>query len=330
MDADNEKDPGVSGPQNKSNLPDWLKDRVKTPTVPLKDIDTSYDEEIISGKGIEAVAKMGWTAYRERLTQLSYADIAEAQLAQADILRETENASAAPAWVLQNELAEAKNRAFALSQEFQEKYKKTADLPYWAKQEQNKKLWMFGRDVKLADDKKLTRIYFGLPTQQASDIFNSLVESCIESGVMQKVDLALNLESYPGQRFSGDVWADNSIIAYVPGEQPKIIEELLKSVQQAKQNNPKTWEFSNTIKAKIKRALASSFKIPLADDMSFAEMIGNHSYDSGPVGSIQRTVSGTWLPSTEQIVQDLKRFSPDTPVEIVPGRMGHMPALINK
>jgi len=309
-----------------------------------KDINPEVRQDILQGRGIEAIVAGGWSNFRNTLSHMSYAEIAQYQLAQAALLENSASAGAQsnlPDWLVdakRNETEVANKRAGArahqLAQTMSSQYAQNIGLPYHAYQEGDKKLWLKGKNTAegATADSTFTRVYIALPTAQTPEAFQSLVESCRANGVLSDIDLALNFETYHDPSKSIET---NAIIAYVVGEKPEVMDKLARSIQDAKRDDPTAWKLTDAQKAAIKRDTTHDLMVPLDDTTSFVEMRGSNSYHTRDYGKMYEGITGAapFIDRTpESLIKGLEGFTPDAPRNVTgfSDRQGHMPALVTK
>jgi len=302
------------------------------PTVP-------NHEQILEGHGFEEVERVGWNRYREALTSMSYADLIDHQLAQIQQLEaQGSQDKGVPVWITEKFNTEALQRAHELSGWLTREYGQEKGGSFVAWQEGDKKVWVQGCNLnrETSVERPLTRIYFSVPTKNSPEAFREVWASLVDAGVMDKVDLALNLESFQ-QDSTQKSFENNTLVLYVYGKNPELMTKVSKAIKRAKESKPELWQIPPKDKARAKTSILKDLMIPLDDTTSFVEANTHASYHAGPRSYIVRELTGQFIKvDLPELARSIRQFSPQTPVEVnayeqVPaniGRKRHMPALI--
>lgn len=308
--------------------------------IPTKESESSHEanvENIIEGRGLEEVDRIGWEAYREALTEISYSDIIKKQAEQIERISSSQSKSdkGAPEWVIHNQNTEAKVRAEKLSAWFTEEYGEKRSSSFFAFKDRDKKLVVRGRDVNLDEQKAeflVTRIYFSVPTRNSPEAFKALFNTLTDEGIMGNVEVSLNLESYEAESLDKS-FENNTIIIYSYGSKPELMQKIAKAIKRAKDEHPDLWELPPLDLAKAKEGIAKDFMIPLDDTISFVEASNLGSYHAGPRGRMFHEITGempTTKMSLDKLANKFKDWTPQQPglFEQDSERRRCMPALV--
>lgn len=256
-------------------------------------------ESILEGHAFEEIARVGWAKYREELGQLSYADIIERQAKQIEELelKQDFKTQSPPQWVTQSQNMEAGTRASKLSKWFIAEYGKDKSASFFAFQDRGKKLILQGRK-EITDEKStpidnlVTRIYFTVPTRNSPESYKALFNTLTDEGVMDRIQLALNLENYTADSLDKS-FENNTIIVYVYGKDPELMTKVVKAIARAKkESKPELWKLPEEDLVKAKQSIVNDFMIPLDDSTAFVEAKNTNSYHSGPRGRMFHEITG--------------------------------------
>ncbi len=297
-------------------------------------------ENVLEGRGLEEIARVGWGKYREALTQNSYADIIDHQIDQIEEikLREEPKTGRVPEWLIHNLNVKASARARELSEFLTTEYAKDKQSSFFAYQDRGKKLIVQGRETIMDEkdtpiDNHLTRIYLSVLTRNSPEAFKALFDSFVDEGVMDYVQLALNLENYEADSLDRP-FEDNTIIIYVYGQNSDRLTKVAKAITRAKNESAQDlWKFGSEDLAKAKEMITKDFMIPLDDTTAFVEAKDINSYHAGVYGRMRRAITGE-LPTTEislgELSDKFKKWTPEYPglIEEDPDRRCYMPALV--
>ncbi|MDP3764017.1 MAG: hypothetical protein Q8Q95_00130 [bacterium] len=297
-------------------------------------------ENVLEGRGLEEISKVGWGKYREALTQTSYADVIDHQIDQIKEIKNKQEpkTESVPEWLVHNLNIKASARAKELSEFLTTEYSRDKQSSFFAYQDRGKKLMVQGREPVMDErdnpiDNHLTRIYLSVLTRNSPEAFKALFDSFVDEGVMDYVRLALNLESYQDDSLDKP-FEDNTIIIYVYGQNSDRLTKIAKAITIAKNESPQDlWKLGSEDLAKAKEAIAKDFMIPLDDTTAFVEAKNINSYHAGAYGRIRRSITGE-LPTTkislEELSDKFKKWTPEYPglIEDEPDRRQYMPALV--
>ncbi len=297
-------------------------------------------ENILEGRGLEEISRVGWGKYREALVQTSYADIIDHQIDQIEEVRlkQETKTTPVPEWLVHNLNVKASMRAKELSKFLTTEYSKDKQSSFFAYQDQGKKLMVQGRETMtdgkyIPIDNHLTRIYLTVLTRNSPEAFKALFNSFVDEGAMDYVQLALNLENYQADSLDRP-FEDNTIIIYVYGQNSDRLTKVAKAISRAKNESPQDlWKFDSENLAKAKETIAKDFMIPLDDTTAFVEAKNTMSYHAGAYGIMRRSITGE-LPTTKINLQELsdkfKKWTPELPglIEGDSDRRCYMPALV--
>lgn len=298
-------------------------------------------ENILEGRGLEEIAKVGWGKYREVLTRSSYADIIERQARQIDEIKleAGEKTAPLPGWVVHGKNVAASDRARNLSAWLRAEYSRDKSASFYSDQDRGKKLITQGREEIMDErdrplDGRLTRIYFTVPTGSSPEAYKALFDSFVDEGVMGRVQLALNLENFQADSLDR-TFENNTIIAYVYGDSPPVMTKIAKAITRAKkESSPELWALAPKDLAKAKESMVRDFMVPLDDTTAFVEAKDINSYHSGSRGRMFQAITGE-IPyrtniTLEGIAAKFKTWTPDRPglLEDNPERRRFMPALV--
>jgi hypothetical protein len=271
-------------------------------------------------RGIYEAKRVGWEKYRRALTETSYADVIERYLKNKNEEIPAENKGMSE-FVANNLNIEAMQRASKLGKFLEEQYAKDKNNASFYCRLSDKKLMVFGRRIKLGEDgnpigKPVTRIYFTPPTFQSPEAFKKLLDSLVDNDVMGDIDLALNMESYQGE-FLNKPFENNTIILYVNGENPLVMDKVVKAIERAKTENPDLWRLAPKDEVDAQEQNLASFMIPLDKTTAFVETPDINSYHAGPFGHVYWELTGE-LPSRSSLsLKDLadimKSWTPEVP-----------------
>jgi hypothetical protein len=183
-----------------------------------------------------------------------------------------------------------------------------------------------------ATERPVTRLYFTVPTASSPEAFKTLFDYLVDAGVMTETAIALNLENYEDDSL-GKAFEDNTIILYIHGKKPGLMEKIAKAVLNAKQGNPEPFKLSANSKAKSKEIMLKNFMIPLDDTTSFVEMPNNNSYHADVRGQLFLDITGEMphvgLP-LDEFAGKVQTWTPQRPgtVDGYPERRRYMPGLL--
>ncbi|MDO8668233.1 MAG: hypothetical protein Q7K35_04025 [bacterium] len=290
---------------------------------PTKESLEVNTENILEGHAFEEIARVGWVKYRETLGKLSYSDIIEQQAKQVEELelKQDNKIQTPPQWVTQSQNIEAGERARKLSGWFTAEYGKDKSNSFFAFQDRSKKLIVQGRK-EMTDEKStpidnlVTRIYFTVPTRNSPEAYKALFETLTDEGVMDRIQLALNLENYTADSLDKS-YENNTIIVYVYGKDPELMTKAVKAIARAKkESKPELWKLPADDLAKAKKSIVNDFMIPLDDTTAFVEAKNTNSYHSGPCGRMFHEITGempTQKVSIRELAQKFKGWNPQRP-----------------
>lgn len=313
------------------------------PTEEAVEVSQETRDLIVQGRGLEAIQRVGWEKYRNALGTMHYSEIVDAQVGQIDALKKKVSRFQQP--VSEQEVlrqnTQSLKRAEELSQNWKRHMSKEKHHPhYYAEQEGNKKLWIYGRaphslETGRNGQKLMRRIYCAVPTTSMPEAFTSLFFALEKIGAMRDVDIAMNLESYHEGSMQ-KTFENNSIILYCYGDDPVVMEKAAKALTEAKQAQPAAWHLSEQDRIGNKKRTLKDFMIPLDDTAAFVEADNTKSYHSGPWGDIYQDITGeiSGRPMDLPVFADKVRFwntMPKAPIKggyLIGNRRKNMPGLI--
>lgn len=278
-------------------------------------------ENVLAGKGFEEIEKHGWDEYRKALTTVSFSQMIERQM--QDIERLQQEAAQNPQTLTEEELITqnkaALERVNKLRQQLLQDYSNDKGFSFYTHESHNK-FNIQGKNVNF-DAWPLRRIYVTTYTRTAPETYTSLFEALREENALDSLTLTLNRESYHTGSEKNNFY-DNTIIIYVHGEQPEVMQKIAVAMQKAKENAQQSWRMHPEDLAEAKMGLLSKFKIPLDDASGFVEASDNASYDHGEEKDMGRELYinyqyplawGPKITTFEGIRQGLKPYTPDNP-----------------
>lgn len=212
---------------------------------------------VIEGRGLEVVGRLGWAAYREILERLSWVPIAETQLVQISELKkkalreppyETDRIQAA-------KIRQA-IRDFAATSGYR------PDI--------HNKVYAGGNALPEPGREKTTRIYLALREGGAVYAFQTLKEQCAEKHILDKIMVVLNLETIDKpDPCDAD---NNTVIIYSLDSDPEILGRAAAAITSAKRKHPGFFELTSKQLADVKAESTAEFMVPLDDTTWFVEV----------------------------------------------------------
>ena len=287
-------------------------------------------ENILEGRGLHEISRVGWAEYRRRLAEIPYGEIAKREVEKIKSLRRD---SAGVKWYEEGFIIKKNREAFQRVQELSKwlttEYARNGPFSFFAGQS-NKKLTVQGRKeggmcTKEGDpiDHHCTRIYFTVPTMNSPEAFKLLFSHLVDAGVMDRISLTLNLETFQGdfEKLS----QDNTLIIYIFQNNPDLLTRVCKAIAQAKSSSTKEWEMGSSAIAHVKESMLKNFEIPLDDTTAFVESDNSGSYHSNYRPYMYHELTGSDPANPvplDELVSDLKRYTPEKP-----GKFSYYPQL---
>lgn len=250
--------------------------------------------KVIGGKGIEVVNETGWENYRKMLDLLGWSQLAESQISSIKYLKERSKKEAST--IPNDEAMETRARIRNYVKETRDKYPRTSNLPYFAASEVDttdtgKKLTIWGKDVPKFGKEKTTRIYMALTEVGMRFAFDALREELAQNGAINKMILALNLETL--QNADPNEVDNNAVIMYVPDSNPEVLTKICQAIKAAKEKQPNAFKLTAKQLASVKTGSTAEFMVPLDDTTAFVEVEkvkGGASYHSTVMAEMRKYV----------------------------------------
>ena len=194
---------------------------------PYQDIPDSKDPEITDeaiaekakdGDVLELISQIGWERYRKILEGINYSEI-------IDRVLEKRQASASEShltsWMVQQDNSKAHVRALELKRKLELNISWNTletNIPedFIYGYDSGTKLYCAGRKANLENKIFGRRIYLDIPIKNSPEIYQDVIRSFTQVGILGQVDTALNLENFDNQSF-GNYSADNAMVIYVMG-----------------------------------------------------------------------------------------------------------------
>lgn len=230
-------------------------------------MDDSKSEQPLPGK--EAIYPTAWEEIRTSYAEGSYGDYCEAA---ARRIKEWEKEP--HAFVPQEEWENAVNAQLQKAKVLRGEH----HTPGVVMTEDSAKIFAQGIKRPATGKDVLTRIYIGVDPRKATDAYAALLNELARTGILQDIDVALNLEELRDKKLAG-----NMVVIYEPLSRVDVLNKILVAYRQAKKNHPQSFSLSSRQKAHIVKNNIRQFKAVVDANMSFVEMAAEdrgRSYDS--------------------------------------------------
>lgn len=246
-------------------------------------------QNIIEGRGLEEIARLGWGEFREALEQIPYSEIVEAQARRieqinsapkldpdTDFLSTEDNEGRA----LQSFNRQGLTRLDSLTQSLGNK----RGYPYYARYGGIDK-FVLGNAKSHSVDERVIRLYFNVRSSHLADAFLGLFESIGKERVNGKslfeyVELALYRSG-----FNWDFYSRNCIMVFMKQDAPdEAKQKLAQAVLNAK--NRGDLNLPDRYRAQAVEQMIFRFMVPLDDSVGMVELPFNTTYDQGDLRKI--------------------------------------------
>lgn len=165
--------------------------------------------------------------------------------------------------------------------------------------EEPKKLWIQGyREPKMESNSDiLTRLYIGLDSKKATDGFFILVNELKKLGVLDKIQLCLNLEE-----MKTEMIGNNTVVIYIGKSQERadILDQILLAYKKAKQTDPSLFNLTEEQKKILIGNNLETYRCMIDSNLTFVEMCQeeakSYSWDAGGSSRIDEELGLIGLP----------------------------------
>lgn len=298
-------------------------------------------DQIKNGQCLEIINEIGWEEFKKILIDTNYSEIVEGAIKQIQDLEQINkdtNTGPAPEWLTHNNNEEAKLRIKKVETELMAHFSQSDSTPCVV-HSNAKKIMVSGNSIARNDrgesvETPVTRIYFSVATQRSPEAFKALIIGLEQQGILDTIEVAYNLENFEGDSIN-KIFENNTIILYVYGTKPNILEKISQTITEVKNDNPDPWKLSARSLIRSKENVAKDFMIPLDDTTAFVEMPSNESYHSTVRGHVFQELTGQF-PWTKMNLSDFSKslsvWKKDHPNSVAgfKNRLKHMPGILSK